>query len=133
MNNESGKNKKSVEDLKKNGNFLETIMEGALDTIFVKDLSGLYLMINAAGAKIMGKQIEEIIGKNDSQLFPHDAACKLMEEDQKIIASGDSMEFDERIPMGSEIRIFRTLKSPFHDHTGNIIGVIGMSNTNRVS
>ena len=84
-------------------------------------------MVNTAGANIIGKPIEEIIGKDDTQLFPHHIARNLMEEDQKIIDSGNEVTFYEKIPKDGNIRFFHTLKVPYRSHTGNIIGVIGVA------
>jgi PAS domain S-box-containing protein len=119
--------KKAEVGLKENKNLLNSIIRETTDTIFVKDLSGRYVMMNPAGANIIGKSIEEIIGKDDTQLFPHDIARKLIKEDQDIIASGKTIAFDEKIPKDGNIRIFHTLKVPYRSHTGNIIGVIGIA------
>ena len=127
MKNASELVKKTEENLQESNNLLQSIIGETTDTIFVKDLSGRYVMMNPAGANIIGKSIEEIIGKDDTQLFPHDIACKLIKEDQDIIASGNTIAFDEKIPKDGNIRIFHTVKVPYRNYRGNIIGVIGIA------
>ena len=69
--------KKAQEGLKESNNLLDSIIGKTTDTIFAKDLSGCYVMMNPADANIIEKSIEEIIGKDDTQLYPHDIAYKL--------------------------------------------------------
>ncbi len=114
-------------ELTKSYNLLHSIIEEATDTIFVKDLSGRYLLINSSGAHMIGKPIEEIIGKDDTQLFTHDIAHRIIEEDRAIIDSGEGRVFDEEIPVNGKMRTFHTTKVPYHDEIGNIVGVIGIS------
>ena len=45
------------------------ITEGTTDAVFVKDLQGRYLMMNSAGAGFLGRSVEEVLGKNDAELF----------------------------------------------------------------
>jgi PAS domain S-box-containing protein len=52
-------------------NLLRAVIEGTADAIFVKNLAGRYIMINSAGARILGIAVEAALGKNDQELFPH--------------------------------------------------------------
>ena len=48
---------------------LHAVVEGTSDALFVKDRQGRYLMINSAGAQLLGKSAEEVVGKDDLELF----------------------------------------------------------------
>ncbi|MEX0830349.1 MAG: PAS domain S-box protein [Nitrospirales bacterium] len=62
---------KAAEDaLKREHVLLTTVVEGTSDIIFVKDLDGRYLLVNSTGAALLGRQIEEVIGRTDVELFP---------------------------------------------------------------
>ena len=65
MKNVSELTKKAEEKLKESYNLLRSIIEEITDTIFVKDLSGRYVMMNIAGANIIGEPIEQIISKDE--------------------------------------------------------------------
>ncbi len=55
--------------LRQTTSLLEAVINGTSDAIFVKDLSGRYLLINEAAATIAGKTSAELIGKDDTSLF----------------------------------------------------------------
>ena len=60
--------KQTQEELQANASLLSAVIEGIPDPLFVKDLKGRYVMINAAGAKAIGKSVAEIIGKDDTEV-----------------------------------------------------------------
>ena len=43
--------------------------EGTTDAIYAKDLAGRYLMINQAGAQLLGRTMSDVLGKRDTELF----------------------------------------------------------------
>ena len=47
----------------------EAVIEAITEAAFVKDLQGRYMVINTAGARLLGKSVEEVIGKDDKDLF----------------------------------------------------------------
>jgi PAS domain-containing protein len=60
--------------LQKNYNLLLTVIDSTPTALFVKDIQGRYMMLNAAGASIIGKSVDDIIGRDDSELFPPEIA-----------------------------------------------------------
>jgi PAS domain S-box-containing protein len=126
---EAGKaeRKRAEGALRENRNLLHAIIEGTPNPIFLKDLQGRYLMINTAGAQHVGIPAEEIIGKNDKELFSPEIASKFMEEDKNVITSGEARVVEEIVPLGAEERIYLSTKSPFRDIEGKTIGVIGVA------
>ncbi len=106
---------------------LQAIVEGTTDTIFVKDLEGRSLMINSAGAHFLGRPVEEILGKGDTELFSPDTARAIIEVDHAVIRSGETRTYEE---VGTSMRITRTYRSAkgvYRGHQGNIIGLFGIS------
>lgn len=57
----------------------ESLIEQASEGIFVADLSGRYVYVNSAGAKMLGYSRDEIIGKTIIDLIPPDEVPKLRE------------------------------------------------------
>ena len=45
-----------------NDNILNAVIESTGDVVYVKDLEGVYLLVNAACARLMGMPAEEILG-----------------------------------------------------------------------
>lgn len=103
-------------------------MDGINDAVFVKDQYGRYLMVNPATAAIMGRSIDEIIGKGDVEIFGADAAREMREADQRVLASGQAITFEEIVTTaGGGPRHRLTTKTPYRDDAGRVIGVIGIS------
>ncbi|MDB4907595.1 MAG: Blue-light-activated protein [Gemmatimonadetes bacterium] len=110
-----------------NLSLLNAIVEGTADAIFVKDLAGRYLLMNGAGEASRGVPRQEILGKDDAELFPADIARAIMERDRSILATGDAQTFEETLTSPAGTRTFVTAKSVFRDAAGSIIGLVGIS------
>jgi PAS domain S-box-containing protein len=107
---------------------LNAVVEGTSDAVFVKDLEGRYLMINSAGARSLGRTVEEVVGKDDRELFAPDTARALMRHDQEVLASGESQTFEETLTVaGGATRIYVAAKGVFRDAQGRVSGLVGIS------
>ena len=113
--------------MNKDNNFLHSIIEGTTDAIFSKDLQGRYVMINSAGARFIGKPVEEIIGTCDMELFSPDTAQKIIELDRDIMATGETKTLEEIATSNDITRTYLVTKFPYCDQNGNIIGLIGIA------
>ncbi|PHS15420.1 MAG: hypothetical protein COA78_05005 [Blastopirellula sp.] len=121
--------KQIEEELTANNNLLTSVLEGTTDPVFVKDLQSRYLIVNPAAAKVFGMPAEEIIGKNDHQLFPAEVAEAMVDFDQRVIESGMSSKVEEEL-LSSEFenpRTFLTTKDVYLDHEGAIAGIVGIA------
>lgn len=107
---------------------LDTVVSGTSDAVFVKDTQGRYILINAAAASIVGKNLDEIIGRDDYFLFPDASARELMDADQAIMSSGLNKAFEEHVVTfdGKELD-FLVNKGPVFGQSGQVIGVFGIS------
>lgn len=115
------------EALRETDNLLNAIIKGTADAIYVKDLEGKYLMINPAGARIYGKTVEDVLGKDDTVLFPPELAQKIIERDRSIIVSGETQVYEQEVIINGVTRTNLTTKSPYRDGQGRTIGIIGIS------
>lgn len=104
-----------------------SILREASDAIYAKDLQGRYLLINAAGAEIVGKPIKEIIGKDDNALFCRETAKKMMNADRRIFDTGTPEIYEINFAANGVIRTFLSRKKPFHNGSGQIAGLVGIS------
>jgi two-component system cell cycle sensor histidine kinase/response regulator CckA len=106
---------------------LNAVVEGTPDAVFVKDLQGRYLMINQACARSLGRNVEEVVGKVDRELFAPDAARAIVRYDQEVMASGDSQTFEETLTAGGATRTYLASKSVYRDAHGRVSGLVGIS------
>ncbi len=77
---------------------LACLIDGISDYAFMKDRDGRYIALNPATAGFFGKEVSEVIGKNDFELFPQAVAQRLVEEDREVFASGGSLGFEQELP-----------------------------------
>ncbi len=108
-------------------NLLQTIIEATPDPIFVKNLQGYYLLMNSPGARLFNKSVEEIIGKDDSLLFPPKLCATVKANDRRIITSGKSEILEEAVIVQGEQRTYLSSKSVYRDSEGNILGLVGFA------
>ncbi|NOS86181.1 MAG: PAS domain S-box protein [Ignavibacteria bacterium] len=114
------------EELVKYNTLFESIAESISDPIFVKDLAGRYEFINSAVAEVIGKEIEEIIGKNDYDLFSLVVAKETIERDMQLYKSKGSINYEVTAVMpNGKIKTFLSTKGLIHDSKNKPVGLFG--------
>jgi PAS domain S-box-containing protein len=106
---------------------LNAVVEGTADAVFVKDLLGRYLMINTAGARFLGKTVNEVLGKDDRALFTPDTAEIVRDGDRRVLARGVSQHFEETATAAGVTRTYLATKDVYRDAHGQVIGLIGIA------
>jgi PAS domain S-box-containing protein len=106
---------------------LRAIIEAINDAVFVKDLFGRYTMCNMAGTRIVGKSIEEILGKTDAELFRADIARKIMISDHEVMHTGRGCVVPHEEPVDGGIRKTTTAKTVYRDPSGAALGIVGVT------
>ena len=105
---------------------LHAVTESIPDAVFVKDSTGRYLMINKAGARLLGQPAEQVLGKRDTEFLAPEAARKVMEEDREVMAGGESRTREETELLAGIDRALLSTKVPFCNPQGEIKGVLGI-------
>jgi two-component system CheB/CheR fusion protein len=108
---------------------LRAVVDGSSDAIFVKDADGRYVMMNAAGAAIVGRKVEDVVGRDDAAIFDADTAARVMAADRQILRTGESTTVEHAytpLAGGGELTL-QTSKAPYRDDAGNVVGVIGVA------
>jgi len=108
---------------------LQGLRDGIPDLIFYKDNDGVYLGCNQAFCESIGKEREsDIIGVTDFDLFDKGLAEFFREKDRTMLETGVARRNDEWVtyPDGAK-KLVDTLKAPFRDADGQVIGLIGIS------
>ena len=106
---------------------LNAVSESTTDGIFVKDLAGRYLLINAAGASFFGVRPADVIGKEGAEIVASDNARRYRANDLRVIESGQAQTFEEVLTLGGSTRTFQSVKAPYRDSRGQLIGTIGIT------
>jgi len=114
-------------ELRKAAELLEAVAAGTTDAVFVKDLSGKYLLFNQAAAGFVGKSISEVIGQDDFMLFDPESAARIQMYDQYVMNSGIADTQEESLTSKGVTRTYLATKAPYRDAQGKVIGLIGIS------
>lgn len=119
--------KRAEADMQRTSDLLRAVAESTPDAMFVKDRDGKYLLFNPAAARFVGRTIEDVLGRDDSELFEPDSARIVQERDRQVMESGHLETAEESLSSGGISRTFLATKGPYRDSLGNVIGVIGIS------
>ncbi|HEX7121220.1 MAG TPA: ATP-binding protein, partial [Gemmatimonadaceae bacterium] len=117
--------RRAEQALRKGLDLLQAVIEGVGDALFAKDLSGRYLMINSAAARLLRRPVHEVVGHTDEELFP-DRAKRFLASDHRILASGAAETTEETEHMAEGLRMLFVTKGPLRDQSGAVVGIIGV-------
>jgi PAS domain S-box-containing protein len=108
----------------------KTVLDNLPVNVYMKDLQSRKTLINKSELKYSGATSEdEILGKNDLDLYPRENALISINEDNEIFTTGIPMLDKETKSVkadGTETW-FITSKIPFKNDNNEIIGLIGIS------
>jgi PAS domain S-box-containing protein len=114
-----------AELLQKNA-ILKAINESAPTPIFVKDREGKIIYANPATLQVLGLTEAQVIGYRDRDIYPSSELGETVtQNDLRIMESGET-EVVEESPDG--IRTFLGMKAPYRNESGEIVGLVGISN-----
>jgi len=115
-------------ELRRQAGLIASLLDSMPDIIFFKDTQGVYLGCNPPFAEFVGRTREDIIGRTDFDLFPHEVAAEFRRYDLSMMESRKPQHNEEWItyPDGRRI-LLDTLKTPYWSPDGSMIGVLGIS------
>ena len=107
---------------------LQAVIDATPDAIFVKDLEGRYVLVNAAFIRFIGKSHEDIVGRNDFELYPEADARAFVAADRTVRATGRPQVFEGvAADQEGQPQTYLVSKGVYRDTAGKIIGVFGIS------
>ena len=119
-------NRKHIEHaLNESNNYLQAILDNSTLPICLKDIEGTYVLINKEFEKLAHITNEEIIGKNDFDVFPEPIATLFQAQHNAVKKKNAPVEFEDTIPLNDGEHTFLTCKFPLRDE-GVIYAVGGV-------
>lgn len=120
---------KESSELEKAKGFLDSLLDNLPLMVFVKDAQTLkYLNYNEFGLKLLGFRKEDIIGKEDYDVFKPEQAGFFRKLDQEVIRSRKVFDIQvEEIETPTGNRLLHTRKIPILDEKGNPLYLLGVS------
>lgn len=106
---------------------LAAIANGSEDAIFAKDLNQRYILFNQAASRLVGKPVEEVLGRDDHSLFPAEQSERLIAAGREVFATQRTVTQEEVLDTSQGTMVFLATKGPLRDENGEIVGLLGIS------
>ncbi len=119
--------KRTEDALKESEQRFKDLLDNATAVVCMKDFEGRYIQVNALFEKIFHLGKREIIGKTDFDIFPKEIAHVLVENDRKVWAKGEPIEFEEVAKLDDGLHTYISVKFPLKDSQGETHAVCGIS------
>ncbi|MDP2044756.1 MAG: PAS domain S-box protein, partial [Deltaproteobacteria bacterium] len=96
------------------------------DSIFIKDRSFRYTLVNPAMARLFGRPAAEIIGKTDLDLVGAADAERIWKQDRRVL-TGEVVKGIHTVTVQDVPVTFHYIKAPLSDEAGEILGICGIA------
>lgn len=106
---------------------LRAFFDASVDFVYIKDLEGKYIAMNAAGAHSLGLSPDQVTGKSDRELFGAETALRWAAEDRQLLLQRRSMSVKDAVVLDGHQMFLHTVKAPWLDASGEIIGIVGVT------
>ena len=104
------------------------ILDNIPDIAWLKDKESRYIAANEPFGKSCGFSPEELVGKTDFELWPHDLAVKYRQDDMEVMTTRQRKCLEEPIQLANGQRLYlETIKTPIFNERGETIGTTGIS------
>lgn len=97
------------------------------EAIFAEDLDCRFIFFNRAAERILNVSADEVLGKDETSVFPEEFAQYNMAENRHILETGEGLAVEQPIPSATGIRYFLTNKQPLRNTEGEVIGLFGIA------
>ncbi len=118
--------KQAEEALQRSERLYRSLVEHLPQRVFLKDRNSVYLSCNANYAKDLGIAPEDIVGKDDFAFYPRELAEGYRADDQAVMETSTLKEVEERYQIAGQARWIHTIKVPYHDAQGHVVGILGV-------
>ncbi len=107
--------------------FYHVLVDNLPHFVFRKDTQGRFTYANQLLCENLGRDLEELLGKTDLDLFPTELARTYLAGDQQVMSSGHKLETVEEYRLGDgPQRFIQMVKVPLFDPYGRVVGVQGV-------
>ncbi len=109
--------------------FLNSVVDNIPSMIFIKDADELrFVRVNRTGEQLLGLTTQELVGKNDYDLFAESQADFFTSKDREVLDSCKGLDIpEEDIDTALGKRCLHTRKVPILDDQGRPVYLLGIS------
>lgn len=122
------KPKKKIQKLKRNQDYLDTLVHSLPDIVWLKDTNGKYLFCNSRFEDLTGINEENILGKTDYNFMKRELADKFRYYDTMVVEREEPVHFEEEFVFASDghREILETIKTPVHNSKKELTGILSI-------
>ncbi len=114
--------REAEERLRESEVLYHSLVENLPQNIFRKDLAGRFTFANQQFCRMLGRTLEEIVGKTDYDFFPPELAAKYQQDDRQVIQTGQPYEtVEEHQPLGRQKFYVQVVKTPLLSTDGKTV------------
>jgi diguanylate cyclase (GGDEF)-like protein/PAS domain S-box-containing protein len=113
--------KRAENELSRTRAFLDTVIENVPAMLFVKEpQEQRYILVNRAGERLLGVSRDELIGRNDHDLYAREQAEAFAARDREILKGDRAEVVDEELihTPHNGVRFVTTKRLAIHDEAG---------------
>jgi len=118
-------------ELERERHLIDALMEHSPDLVYTKDGASRFTRANRATARALGReQPEEVVGRTDRDFYPEELAEQFLEDERRMLASGQTVLNRLERQTGAapeDERWLLTTKIPIRDHDGAVAGLLGVA------
>jgi two-component system, sensor histidine kinase and response regulator len=119
--------KQTEEALRESQQRLQSILDNARAVIYVKNIDGHYVLVNRLFESLFHVSRGDAVGKSDLDLFPAEMAESFRNNDQRVLAAGAPLQFEEVAPHDDGPHTYISTKFLLYDVSGVPHALCGIS------
>ncbi len=126
MRHHATENWEAINTLREENKKYREVFEALPQRFFLKDERLCYLLCSKSFASDLNRNVDEIIGRYEEDLVSTELANVRVQQEMRILQSGQSEENEEIRLIDGQERVFITVKAPTNGN-GGVSGIFGVS------
>jgi len=107
---------------------LQELMDNSPAVVYLKDVTGRYLMVNRGYEELFGLDRSDVLGRKDHEFIADkEAADRFRDSDLKVLEKREAVQMDEQLYVDGRPRWYVSVKFPLFDTNGRIHATAGIS------
>ncbi|MFA5170489.1 MAG: EAL domain-containing protein [Sulfuriferula sp.] len=116
-----------VYEVRRQGERLQAILDHVHAVVYMKDLSGRYMLINRHYEDLFHVTNSDLVGKTDAVLFPQAQIDVFRENERRVVNERTALEFEEVADKDGVPHTYLSQKFPLFNANGSAYAVCGIS------
>jgi len=121
------KRRKIEHQFRQQGYYQHSLLDNFPFLVWLKDRDCRYLAVNKMFAEQCNRDIGQIIGKTDGEIYPDEFAEIYSRDDRAVMQQKQQMAREEKVVIAGQRHWLEIYKGPLLDDTGEVLGTVGFS------